>query len=65
MFLLNVYNRLGIKAKILLIGLVPLVLAAVFLVVMAIGSLKQNLLQLLILLQQQQILPCYRMHSLH
>jgi methyl-accepting chemotaxis protein WspA len=46
MFLLNVYNRLGIKAKILLIGLVPLVLAAVFLVVMAIGSLKQNLLQM-------------------
>jgi len=46
MNLLNVYNRLGIKAKILLIGLVPLVLTAVFLVVIAFGSLKQNLLRL-------------------
>ena len=45
MILLDVYNRMGIKAKILLIGLLPLVLTAVFLVVMAISSLKQNLLQ--------------------
>ena len=43
---LTLYNRLGIRAKILLIGLVPLVATAVFLVAMAISSLKQNLLQL-------------------